>query len=123
MRLVIGLLAFAVLSATQPVQDPARLEVTEAGGSLSYNLVNLSPYNIVGFEVDTQFTSGGFENLGCFVNAQVKSAKDLSLTGACRLPHDSKTGKPVSYSSRIVRVEFENGLTWTPGKFSKNQNR
>jgi hypothetical protein len=68
------------------VQDRARLEVTEAGGSLSYNLVNLSPYNIVAFEVDTQFNSGGFESLGRFVNAQVKSSKDLSLPGVrdCR---------------------------------------
>ena len=86
MRLVSALLAFTVLALTQPVQDPARLEVTAAGGSLSYKVVNLSPYTIVGFEVSTQFTSGGFESLGCFVNAQVKSAEQAMNTVAVGLP-------------------------------------
>jgi hypothetical protein len=109
------LLTFVAVAAAQSDQDPARLRVT-AGESLSYEMVNLSPYRIVGFEVHSQFTSGGFENLGCGVNAEVKSPKDLVLTGICQLPRDEKTGKPVTYSSQIVRVEFENGLTWTPGK-------
>lgn len=123
MRAAIVLVVSAAIAAAQPVQDPARLEVTAAGGSLSYEIVNLSPYRIVGFEVYTQFTSGGFENLGCSVNAEVKSPKDLALAGVCQLPRDTKTGKPVNYSSRIVRVNFENGLTWTPGKSSKDEKR
>ncbi|MGA2274909.1 MAG: hypothetical protein ABSH00_15235 [Bryobacteraceae bacterium] len=122
-RVAVELVAFAAIVTAQPVQDPARLEVAAAGGSLSYELINLSPYRIVGFEVYTQFTSGGFENLGCFVNAEVKSPKDLALAGVCQLPRDTKTGKPVNYSSRIVRVNFENGLTWTPGKSSKDEKR
>jgi hypothetical protein len=109
------LLTFVAVASAQSDQDPAQLRVT-SGESLSYEMVNLSPYRIIGFEVHTQFTSGGFENLGCGVNAEVKSSKDLVLIGVCRLPRDEKTGKPVTYSSRIVRVEFENGLTWTPGK-------
>jgi hypothetical protein len=119
-RLNILFLAFAAMAAAQTAQDPARLEVTAAGGSLSYELVNLSPYRIVGFEVYTQYTSGGFENLGCGVNADVKSPKDLVLVGVCQLPRDTKTGKFISYQSRIVRVDFENGLKWTPRKSSKN---
>jgi hypothetical protein len=118
------LLTFAAMAAAgQSYQDPAQLRVTAAGESLSYEMVNSSPYRIVGFEVYTQFTSDGFENLGCGVNAQVKSPKDLVLRGVCQLPRDTKTGKPITYASRIVRVDFENGLTWTPGKSSKNWNR
>jgi hypothetical protein len=108
------LLTFASFTVAQSVRDPARLEVTVSGDSLSYKIINQSPYPIVGYMVYTQFTSGGFEGLGCGVGAKVKSAKDLSVTFVCPLPKDAKTGKPVSYVSRIVRVEFDNGLTWTP---------
>lgn len=117
------LLTLAVVAAAQSYQDPAQLRITAAGESLSYEVVNFSPYRIVGFEVYTQFTSGGSENLGCGVNADVKSPKDLVLRGVCQLPRDTRTGKPVTYSSRIVRVDFENGLTWTPGKSSANEKR
>jgi hypothetical protein len=123
MRLLSVLLTFAALAVAQSVQDPAKLEVMVSGGSLSYKVINQSAYPIVGFEIYTQFTSGGFEHLGCGVKAEVKSAKDLSLTGVCQLPNDAKTGKPISYSSRIVRVEFDNGLTWTPSKQSQNEKR
>ena len=114
MRLLV-LLAFGALAIAQSDQAPAELRVTAQGGSLSYEVVNLSPYRIVEFQVYTQFTSGGFENLGCGVTAAVKATKDLALQGVCRLPRDSKTGQPVSYSTRLVRVEFANGLKWTPG--------
>ena len=123
MRVIIVTLAFAAMATAQAVQDPARLEVTAGGGSLSYEVVNLSPYRIVGFEVYTQFTSGGFENLGCGVKAEVKSPKDLVLAGVCQLPRDKKTGKPITYQSRIVHVDFENDIAWTPGKSSKNEKR
>lgn len=115
--------AFGVITTAQPVQDPARLEVTATGGALSYALINLSPYRIVAFEVYTQFTSGGFEHLGCSASAEVKSPKDLTLAGVCRLPIDMATGKPVNYSSRVVRVDFENSLTWNPGKSSRTEKR
>ena len=121
MRIAIAFVAFVAMCMAQPAQDPARLVVTVAAGdSLSYEVVNLSPYRIVGFEVYTQFTSGGFENLGCGVTAEVKSPKDLALARVCQLPRDSKTGKAITYSSHIVRVNFENDLTWTPGKSEKN---
>jgi hypothetical protein len=114
MRLLCVLLTFAVIATAQSVRDPAKLEVTASGGSLSYKVINQLPYRIVGFEIYTQFTSGGFEHLGCVVSADVKSAKDLSLTGVCQLPIDAKTGEPVTYSSHIVCVNFGDGLTWAP---------
>jgi hypothetical protein len=92
----------------------AQLQVKDAGGFLSYQVIDHLPYRIVGFEVYTQFTSGGYENLGCGVGAEVKSPKDLEIRRVCRLPRDEKAGKPVSYATRLVRVEFENGLTWSP---------
>jgi len=91
--------------------------VNESGVSLAANTLL-----IVGFEIYTQFTSGGFEHIGCAVSAEVKSAKDLSLTRVCQLPNATKTGKSVTYSSRIVRVNFDNGLTWTPSKESQSEN-
>jgi hypothetical protein len=109
------LLAFGAVAMAQSDQAPAELRVTAHGESLSYEVVNLSPYRIVEFEVYTQFTSGGFENLGCGVSAAVKEPKDLVLQRVCQLPRDSKTGQPVTYSTRLVRVEFANGLKWTPG--------
>ena len=106
-----ALAVFPIIAAA--AQDPARLQVAATGDQLSYEVVNLSPYQIVGFEVYTQFTSGGYEHLGCGVKANVKAPTDLALREICRLPHDEKTGKPVTYVSRILRVEFA-GLTWTP---------
>src|SRR5438552_2322165 len=104
-----ALAVFPTIAAA--AQDPARLQVAAIGDQLSYEVVNLSPYQIVGFEVYTQFTSGG--HLGCGVKANVKAPTDLALREIGRLPHDEKTGKPVTYVSRILRVEFA-GLTWTP---------
>jgi hypothetical protein len=121
MRLLTVLLVFAAIAAAQSVPDPAKLEVTVSGGSLSYRVINQSPYRIVGFEVYTQFTSGGFEHMGCAVNADVKAEKDLSLSRVCQLPNDTETGKPITYESRIVTVKFDNGLTWTPSKESKTK--
>lgn len=121
MRVLSVLLTFAAIAAAQSAQDPAKLEVTVSGGSLSYKVINQSPYRIVGFEVYTQFTSGGFEHMGCGANAGVKTAKDLSLSHVCQLPNDAETGKPVTYDSRIVNVKFENGFTWTPSKESKTK--
>ncbi len=114
MRLVLMLFTFVALAAGDSIPDPAKLEVTALGDSLSYKVVNQSPYSIAEYEIYTQFTSGGFENLGCGVGAKVKSAKDLSIASSCRLPRDARTGKPVAYTSRIGSVKFENGLTWTP---------
>jgi hypothetical protein len=116
------LLTFAAVAAAQSYQDPAQLRITAAGDSLSFEVVNFSPYRIVGFEVYTQFTSGGFENLGCGVNTEVKSPKDLVLRRVCQLPRDTKTGRPITYSSRIVRVDFENGLRWTPVSPRRTEN-
>jgi hypothetical protein len=116
MRAGLLLLAFVSLAVAQRGRDPVRLEVTENGNVLSYKIVNLSPNPIIGFEVQTRFTSGGFEHLGCGVNAEVKSLKDLLLKEVCTLPRDAATGKAVSYSVSIVRVNFANGLTWTPGQ-------
>jgi len=107
------LLTFAVIAAAHLVSDPAKLEVTASGGSLTYKIINQLPYRIIGFEVRTQFTSGGFEARSCMVSADVKTEKDLSATYICSVPND-ETGKPVAYSSRIVRVKFNNGLTWIP---------
>jgi hypothetical protein len=120
MRLLSVLLAFIAIAAQQSVQDAAKLQVMESGGSLSYKVINQSPYRIVGFMIYTQFTSGGFEHLGCTVNADVRAEKDLSVTGVCKLPDDEKTGKSVTYRSRIVRVKFENELTWSPLKEFEN---
>ncbi|HKW97851.1 MAG TPA: hypothetical protein VJN43_08950 [Bryobacteraceae bacterium] len=114
MRPILTVLAFAAMGLAQTAPDPARLEVTTAGNSLSYKLINLSPYRVVEFEVYTQFTSGGFEALGCGVKAEVKSPKDLVLPGTCQLPRDAKTGQPVKFEAKIVQVDFENGITWTP---------
>ena len=116
---VLALFALIAIAA-QSYQAPAELRVTVAGGFLSYEIVNLSPYRIVGFDIQTQFTSGGFENLGCQVNAVVRSPKDLGLRNICQLPNDSKTGKPVTHSSRIVSVRFDNDLTWTPRNSESN---
>ena len=87
-------------------------------GFFSFQIVNLSPYTITGFDISTWYKSGGFEHLGCTNSAAVKSPKDLMIHNACRLPVDSKTGKPVVYSSRVVTVRIENGTTWKPGESS-----
>ena len=112
MASLFALAVFPIIAGAD--QDPARLQVTANGDRLSYEVVNLSPYRVVGFEVYTQFTSGGFENLGCGVKADVKTRADLALREACKLPRDEKTGDPVTFVSRIVRVEFAGGLTWAP---------
>src|SRR5207245_73030 len=70
-----ALAVFPIIAAA--AQDPARLQVAATGDQLSYEVVNLSPYQIVGFEVYTQFTSGGYEHLGCGVKANVKAPTDL----------------------------------------------
>lgn len=122
MRLLSVLLILAGTMAAQSVPDPAKLKVTASDGSLTYKIINQSPYPIVGFEVRTQFTSGGFEAVGCMVSADVKTEKDLTVSSVCRVPNDENTGKPVTYFSRIVRVKFENGLEWTPpAKESENE--
>jgi len=100
------------VTAAEP--NPAELRVTSQNGSLSYEIVNALPVSIVAFQVLTRFTSGGFENLGCTVTAQVKQPSDLTIRNACKLPVDAKTGKPVSFVSRIVSVDFAKGLKWTP---------
>ena len=107
-----ALAVFPIIAAA--AQDPARLQVTVTGDKLSYEIVNLSPYQIVGFEVYTQYTSGGYESLGCGFKVIVKAPTDLTLRKVCSLPFDEKTGKPITYSSRIVSVEFAGDLTWTP---------
>jgi hypothetical protein len=115
------LLAIGVAATAQAVRDPVQLRVAVAGDTLSYTVVNQLPYKIVQVDIYTQFTSGGFEHLGCALSATVDSAEaEIRLPGACRLPLDPKTGKPINYSSRIVQVQFENGLTWYPGKRSPN---
>ena len=109
---VFALVVFPIIAAA--AQDPARLQVSVTGDKLSYEIVNLSPYQIVGFEIYTQYTSGGYEALGCGVKAIVKAPTDLTLRKVCSVPFDEKTGKPITYSSRIVCVEFAGDLTWTP---------
>jgi hypothetical protein len=122
MRVLSVLLALAAIAAAQSVQDPAKLEVIESGGSLSYKVTNQSSYRIVGFMIATHLTSPGFEGLSCTVSVEVKSPKDLTANKVCQLPTDEKTGKPVTYSSRIVHVNFSNGLTWTPVTESQFKN-
>jgi hypothetical protein len=116
-----ALMAAGVAAADQP--PPAELQVTEVGGFLSYKVVNLSPYTITGYDVSTWYKSGGFENLGCTISATVKSPKDLVIRNGCGLPVDSTTGKPVAYSSRLVTVHYENGITWKPGESSASEKR
>jgi hypothetical protein len=77
-----------------------------------------SPYRIIGFQVYTQFMTGGYENLGCFVNAQVKSPGDLLTRDVCTVPHDEKTGKLIGYQARFVTAKFANRITWNPGPTS-----
>lgn len=108
------LLVLAMLAEAQQSGGPAELRVFSRGRFLSYEVVNRSPYKINRFEIYTQFTSGGFEQLGCIVAAEPKLPQELRLRGACGLPIDPTTGKPVTYSSRLVRVVFESGLTWSP---------
>jgi hypothetical protein len=116
MRAILLPLALIVSAAALADQDPARLDVTTTGNALSFKIVNLSPYRIVSFEVYTQFTSGGFERLACFVNGEVKAPEDLDLKGVCPRPTDPASGKPIAYSARIKRVTFANDLVWTPGE-------
>jgi len=107
-------IAIAMLAQAQGSHAPAELRVSAKGKSLSYEVINRSPYKISKFEISTQFTSGGFEQLGCVVAAEPKVPRELLLRGACRLPADPTTGKAVASTSRLVRVVFENGLTWSP---------
>jgi hypothetical protein len=108
------LIALMAAGAMATDQDPAALRVTDEGGLLSYEVTNLSPYTITGYDILTRFKSGGFEALGCTVSASVKAPRDMVIHKACRLPVDSATGKPVTYSSRFTEVRFENRLVWKP---------
>ena len=114
--MLLALAALPILKGADP--DPAELRVTLNGGRLTYEVVNKSPYRIVGFQIYTQFTSGGYENLGCGINAQVKSPTDLVVRDVCTVPHDEKTGKLIEYRSQLVIVKFANGITWNPGPIS-----
>ncbi len=114
--MLLALATLPILRGADP--DPAELRVSLNGDRLSYEVVNRSPYRIVGFQVNTQFRSGGYENLGCGINAQVKSPTDLVVRGVCRVPHDEKTGKLIEYKSQFVTVKFANGITWNPGAIS-----
>lgn len=96
--------------------DPVRLDVRLAREVLSYTVSNMTPYVIARVDIQTQFTSGGFEHLGCAVSAEISFPRSLHLPEVCRLPLDPETGKPIHYSSKIVHVEFDNGLTWKPDK-------
>ena len=114
------LLALAVLPILKGADpDPADLRVILNGDRLSYEVVNKSPYRIIGFQVYTQFRSDGYENLGCGINAQVKSPTDLVVRDVCTVPHDEKTGKLIEYRSQLVIVKFANGITWSPGVISE----
>lgn len=114
--MIVALAVLPIASAADP--DPAELRVTVNGDRLSYEVVNLSPYRIVGFQIYSQFTSGGYENLGCGVSAQVKSPKDLVLRDVCTVPRDAKTGKLVGYTPQIQSVEFANRTKWSPARTS-----
>jgi hypothetical protein len=82
-------------------------------------VVNKSAYRMIGFQVSTQFTSGGYENLGCGVNAQTKLPSDLVVHDVCTIPRDEKTGKLIEHKSKLVIVKFANGVTWNPGAISE----
>jgi len=101
--------AFVYAFDTQPVL----LKTTDDGVTISYEVVNKTSSQIVGFEVSTRYLSGGFENLGCSLSVTVKSPSDLNIPGGCSLPKDQATGKPVRYKSRVTEVRFANGRTWT----------
>ena len=94
--------------------DPAELKVTFDGRGLTYEVVNHLPYRTVGFEVYTQWLSGGSEALGCGVGARVRKPADLIVSDVCTVPRDAKTGEPIRYETRIVEVQYSNGLKWTP---------
>jgi len=113
---LLALAALPILKGADP--DPAELRVTLNGDRLTYEVVNKSPYRMIGFQVYTQFTSGGYENLGCGVNAQTKSPSDLVVHDVCTIPRDEKTGKLIEYKSKLVIVKFANGVTWNPGAIS-----
>jgi len=111
------ILAWAALLGTMLAgaeRDPVELRVTSNDQMLSYEVVNTTPYRIVNWQVITRFTSGGYEQLACGVNVQVKQPSDLKLRDVFSLPRDAVTGKPVTFESRIVEVKFANGLKWKP---------
>ena len=99
--------------------DPAELRVTLHGRGLIYEVVNHLPYRIVGFEVYTQWLSGGYEALGCGVAALVRKPADLTGSDVCTIPQDAKTGEPIRYETRLVEVQYSNGLKWTPADAEK----
>jgi hypothetical protein len=112
-------LALAMLWVTLPViayafdTEPVLLKTSDDGASISYEVVNKTSNQIVGFEVSTRYLSGGFENMGCSLSVTVKSPSDLNVLNGCSLPKDQTTGKPVRYRSRVTEVRFANGLKWT----------
>jgi hypothetical protein len=110
-----------LLTGVEP--DPAELKVTFDGHALSYEVVSHLPYRIAGFEVYTQFLSGGFEALACGVRAEVKKPSDLVVRDVCTIPRDSKTGEPIRFASRIVEVKYFNGLKWTPVEKTEAQEK
>ena len=114
MRAALLALVLLVSASASADQEPARVDVTTTGKTLSFKVVNLSPNPIIRFEVSTRFTSGGFDRLGCIINADVKKPEDLILKGVCSLPTDPATGRPVTYSVQLSRVVFANNLVWTP---------
>jgi hypothetical protein len=100
--------AFVYAFDTQPVL----LKTTDDGVTISFEVVNKTSSQIVGFELSTRYLSGGFENVGCSLSVTVKSPSDLSIPGGCSIPKD-QTGKPVRYKSRVTEVRFADGRKWT----------
>jgi hypothetical protein len=96
--------------------DPVLLKTSDDGHTISYQIVNKTSDPIIAFEVWTDYTSGGFERLGCSIAVTVKSPGDLNIPSGCSLPKDDATGKPARYASRVTEVRFANGSKWTASR-------
>jgi hypothetical protein len=108
--------ALVALSFALPLAaDPVTLQVDLIDDRLlSFRLHSHYENPVTRFEVAAEF--GEHHELGCGLTVEVKGPEDLHPAATCSLPTDPKTGEiaAMSWKTRIVYVEFADGMRWRP---------
>ncbi len=109
-RAALLVIAASALSAATD-DPPAELRVTNNRGSLTYRIVNKSPYRIVAFEVFTSWRDGEAYRSCSFQQPKIKSETDLTARDACVLVSSGAAADDLH--STIRSLQFSNGMNWS----------